>query len=190
MPQRYVHDSWPRINPQQYDGGFYRHSSLQKVCLQGQEAIDFTDNDIAILGNFPLSPHLTTLLVARNRVSSIQPTLSRSIPNLTNLSLSQNRVSNLVDIEPLAALRKLKHLSLLDNPITSKEVLSSSRRVRVMSWCHNGTNILDSTTATTSSGASLPYTALTSPEFANPSAIEPKSYSAHLSNPPNWPFKS
>jgi Leucine-rich repeat (LRR) protein len=113
--------------------GFYKHSGLQKVYLQGQEAIDLTDNDIAILGNFPLSPHLTTLLLARNRISNIQPTLSRSIPNLTNLSLSQNRISNLVDLEPLVALKKLKHLSLLDNPITSKEVLPSSRCVRVKS---------------------------------------------------------
>ena len=143
-----------------------------------------TDNDIATLGNFPLSPHLTTLLLARNRISNIQPTLSRSIPNLANLSLTQNRISNLADLEPLVALKKLKHLSLLDNPITSKEVIPSFRFV------HNRSNILARTTATTSSGASLPSIALTSPECANPSGIEPKSYSAHLSNLPNWPFKS
>jgi len=101
------------------------------VHLQGQEAIDFTDNDITILGNFPLSPHLITLLLARNRISSIQPTLSRSIPNLNNLSLTQNRISNLADLEPLAALKKLKHLSLLDNPITSREVIPSFHFVHI-----------------------------------------------------------
>ena len=113
--------------------GFHKQPRLQKVYLQGQEAIDLTDNDIATLGNFPLSSHLTTLLLARNRISNIQPTLSRSIPNLTNLSLTQNRISNLADLEPLVALKKLTHLSLLDNPITSKEVIPPSRCVHVES---------------------------------------------------------
>jgi len=113
--------------------GFHKQSGLQKVYLQGQEAIDLTDNDIATLGNFPLSSHLTTLLLARNRISNIQPTLSRSIPNLTILSLTQNRISNLADLEPLVALKKLTHLSLLDNPITSKEVIPPSRCVHVKS---------------------------------------------------------
>ena len=170
--------------------GSIRSHAHRKTHLQGQEAIDLTDNDIAILGNFPLSPRLTTLLLARNRISNIQPALSRSIPNLTNLSLTQNRISNLADLEPLVALKKLKHLSLVDNPVTSKEVFSSSHCVHVNSRSHSLPNIADRTIATTSSGASPPSTASTSPECANPSATEPKSCSAATINPPNWPWQS
>ncbi|KAK8207997.1 U2 snRNP complex subunit [Zalaria obscura] len=87
----------------------------------GQDAIDFTDNDIAQLANFPLSPRLQSLYVARNRVSQIQPTLARSIPNLHTLVLTQNQIAELADLDPLGSFAKLTHLTLLDNPVTSKE---------------------------------------------------------------------
>ncbi|KAK4899936.1 U2 snRNP complex subunit [Elasticomyces elasticus] len=85
------------------------------------ESIDFTDNDITILTNFPLSPRLQTLLCARNRISSIQPSLSKSLPNLNTLVLAQNNLSELADLDPLQGFAKLTHVSLLDNPVTSKE---------------------------------------------------------------------
>jgi Leucine-rich repeat (LRR) protein len=89
---------------------------------QPQDAIDFTDNDIQQLGNFPLSERLKTLLLARNRVSTIQPTLANSIPNLQVLALASNNLSELSDLDPLAKFQRLTHLSLLDNPVTRKEV--------------------------------------------------------------------
>lgn len=89
---------------------------------QDQDAIDFTDNDIATLSNFPLSPRLHTLLLARNRVNSIQPTLANSIPNLTALILTQNNFAELADLDVLSKFPKLTHLSLLENPVTRKEV--------------------------------------------------------------------
>ena len=91
-------------------------------CLQPQDAIDFVDNDIQVLGNFPLSPRIQTLLLARNRVSSIQPTLSHSIPNLTNLQLDSNNLRELADLDPLGPFPRLTHLVLRDNPVTKKEV--------------------------------------------------------------------
>ncbi|KAL9588056.1 MAG: hypothetical protein Q9203_003133 [Teloschistes exilis] len=86
-----------------------------------QDAIDFTDNDINAVSNFPLSPRLHTLLLARNRVNSIQPTLANSIPNLTTLVLTSNNVAELADLDPLRNLPRLTHLSLLENPVTRKE---------------------------------------------------------------------
>lgn len=90
--------------------------------LQDQDAIDFTDNDITILSNFPLSPRLRTLLLARNRVNSIQPTLATSIPNLTTLVLTSNNFAELADLDALRHFSKLTHLSLLENPVTRREV--------------------------------------------------------------------
>jgi Leucine-rich repeat (LRR) protein len=89
---------------------------------QPHDSIDFTDNDIAVLGNFPLSPRITTLLLARNRVSSIQPTLSNSIPHLRNLVLASNLLAELADLDVLGTFTQLTHLVLADNPVTKKEV--------------------------------------------------------------------
>jgi len=86
-----------------------------------QDAIDFTDNDIQQLGNFPLSERLRTLLLARNRITAIQPTLPTSVPNLTVLVLTANNLSELVDLDPLGGFKQLVHLSVLDNPVTRKE---------------------------------------------------------------------
>lgn len=75
-----------------------------------------------MLGNFPLSPRITTLLLARNRVSSIQPALAKSIPNLTNLVLAANNLTELADLDVLGSFPRLTHLVLADNPVTKKEV--------------------------------------------------------------------
>lgn len=98
-------------------------SMLRTDCVvQPQDAIDFTDNDIQVLGNLPLSPRLKTLLLARNRVSSIQPSVVNSIPNLTNLVLSSNNFTELADLDPLSKFLRLTHLTLMENPVTNKEV--------------------------------------------------------------------
>lgn len=89
---------------------------------QDQDAIDFTDNSIASLGNFPFFPRLQTLLLARNRIKQIQPTLASSVPSLTTLVLTSNNLTELADLDPLRNLSRLTHLVLLDNPVTRKEV--------------------------------------------------------------------
>jgi len=86
-----------------------------------QDAIDFTDNDITALSNFPLSPRIRTLLLARNRVNSIAPNIANSIPHLTTLILTSNNFAELADLDPLRSLTKLTHLSLLENPVTRRE---------------------------------------------------------------------
>lgn len=92
------------------------------TLLQPQDAIDLVDNDIQVLGNFPLSPRIRTLLLARNRIASIQPTLANSIPNLTTLQLESNNLNELADLDPLGTFGNLTHLVLRDNPVTKKEV--------------------------------------------------------------------
>ncbi|KDN69656.1 putative U2 small nuclear ribonucleoprotein A [Colletotrichum sublineola] len=88
---------------------------------QPHDSIDFTDNDIQVLGNFPLSPRVQTLLLAHNRVSSIQPALPSAIPNLTQLVLASNQLAELADLDVLAGFKRLTHLVLVDNPVTKKE---------------------------------------------------------------------
>lgn len=86
------------------------------------DAFDFTDNDIAVLGNFPLSPRVRTLLLARNRIAAIQTGLPASIPNLKNLVLASNNLTELADLDMLGKFGRLTHLVLADNPVTKKEV--------------------------------------------------------------------
>ncbi|PLB42180.1 U2 snRNP complex subunit LEA1 [Aspergillus candidus] len=86
-----------------------------------QDAIDFTDNDLSSLGNFPFFPRLHTLLLARNRIKHIQSSLPASLPHLTTLVLTANNLTELADLDPLSGLPKLTHLVLLENPITKKE---------------------------------------------------------------------
>ena len=95
------------------------------VSQQDQDAIDFTDNSITSLGNFPFFPRLQTLLLARNRIKQIQPTLASSVPHLTNLVLTSNNLTELADLDNLRGLSRLTHLVLLDNPVARKEVCFS-----------------------------------------------------------------
>lgn len=67
-------------------------------------------------------PRLQALYLGRNRISTIATGLGKSIGNLHTLALSQNQISELADLEPLSELKKLTHLALLENPVTSKEV--------------------------------------------------------------------
>jgi Leucine-rich repeat (LRR) protein len=62
------------------------------------------------------------LFLAQNRISNIQPNISTSIPNLATLVLTKNRLTELADLDPLAGFKKLVSLTLIGNPVTSKEV--------------------------------------------------------------------
>jgi U2 small nuclear ribonucleoprotein A' len=79
-------------------------------AARDQECIDFTDNDISVLTNFPQSPRLQTLLCARNRIQRIEK------------NVTKNSVSELADLEVLRGFEKLTFLSLVDNPVANKEV--------------------------------------------------------------------
>jgi U2 small nuclear ribonucleoprotein A' len=55
-------------------------------------------------------------------VRQIQGNLAESLPNLQTLVLTSNNIAELADLDPLRRLGKLVHLSLLENPVTRKEV--------------------------------------------------------------------
>ncbi|KAI7353423.1 U2-associated snRNP A [Hortaea werneckii] len=129
------------LNERELDLRGHKIPSIENlgVAAKDHESIDFTDNDISVLANFPLSPRLQTLLCARNRIASIQPSLSKSLPSLNTLVLTQNNLSELADLDPLQGFMKLTHVSLLDNPVTSKEhyryyVLWRNPRIRFLDF--------------------------------------------------------
>ncbi|TQV96201.1 hypothetical protein V2A60_003360 [Cordyceps javanica] len=120
-----IRDSLSYLNPlkeRELDLRGHRIPAIENLGAAGpHDSIDFTDNDIQVLGNFPLSPRITTLLLARNRVASIQPTIATSIPNLKNLVLASNNVAELADLDILGKMTRLTHLVLVDNPVTKRE---------------------------------------------------------------------
>ncbi|KAF2121117.1 U2 small nuclear ribonucleoprotein A [Lophiotrema nucula] len=100
----------------------HKISAIENMgAARDNDAIDFTDNDIAQLGNFPLYPRLRTLFLAQNRITNIQANLSSTIPNLTTLVLTKNRLVELADLDPLKGFKKLVYLTLVGNPVSSKE---------------------------------------------------------------------
>ncbi|KAG6366315.1 hypothetical protein INS49_000492 [Diaporthe citri] len=110
------------LNERELDLRGHRIPTIENLGVAGpQDAIDFTDNDIQILGNFPLSPRIQTLLLARNRISTIQPNLPNAIPNLKNLVLASNQMVELSDLDVLGKFARLTQLVLADNPVTKKE---------------------------------------------------------------------
>lgn len=46
----------------------------------------------------------------------------KSVPALNTLVLTQNNVAELADLEVLRGFKKLTFVSLVDNPVTNKEV--------------------------------------------------------------------
>lgn len=87
------------------------------------DTIDLTDNEIKRLENFPKLQRLSTLLVSNNYVSRMDAEFfnGKQLPALDTLILTNNRFLDLSDLEPLKEFAgTLRHLSLLDNPVTKK----------------------------------------------------------------------
>ena len=84
------------------------------------EIIDFSDNDIKILENFPKMLRLTTLLLTSNSISRISSNsvLASNLPNLKALILTNNKISSFSEIYNIANFKKLEVLSLLDNTVS------------------------------------------------------------------------
>ncbi|KAL4872543.1 hypothetical protein BDV12DRAFT_210492 [Aspergillus spectabilis] len=120
-----IQNSLSYINPlkdRELDLRGHKIPAIENLGIaKDQDAIDFTDNDISSLGNFPFFPRLRTLLLARNRIRQIQSNVASSIPGLTTLVLTANNIAELADLDPLRSLTKLTHLVLLENPVTRKE---------------------------------------------------------------------
>ncbi|OAA56634.1 Leucine-rich repeat protein [Niveomyces insectorum RCEF 264] len=120
-----IHGSLSYLNPlkeRELDLRGHRITAIENLGVAGpHDAVDLTDNDIQLLGNFPLTPRLRTLLLARNRIAAIQPGLADALPNLTSLALAANQLAELADLDPLARFSRLTHLVLVDNPVTKQD---------------------------------------------------------------------
>lgn len=81
------------------------------------DTIDFTDNDIRRLDGFPRLMRLKTLLLSNNRISKIAEDLDTNVPNLQHIALSNNEITQLGDLNPLAKLKSLTSISLIQNPV-------------------------------------------------------------------------
>eukprot|EP00043_Microstomoeca_roanoka_P001372 m.32315 g.32315 ORF g.32315 m.32315 type:complete len:247 (-) comp10778_c0_seq1:165-905(-) len=91
------------------------------ATLDQFDTIDLSDNDIRALDGFPLLKRLNTLILNNNRILHVAPKLSESLPNLEAVVLTNNNLSELADLEPLLACKKINHLTLLRNPVTVKD---------------------------------------------------------------------
>ena len=86
------------------------------------DAIDFTDNLITDMTNFPKLTRLNTVGLAGNLVESVNgKNLKRNVPNLKHLDLSGNRIGGLHVIGEIGdGCEGLETLSLVGNPVTSE----------------------------------------------------------------------
>ena len=87
-------------------------------CLRDQfDSVDLSDNEIKRLGNFAPSPRLKMLILHNNRVTGVDAGLGAALPNLASLLLTRNRVSSLEELKALAECGELTEVSLVDNPV-------------------------------------------------------------------------
>jgi U2 small nuclear ribonucleoprotein A' len=121
-----IQNSMQYINPvkdRELDLRGYRIPEVENLGATGDQfdTIDFSDNAVRKLDGFPYLKRLKCLLFNNNRIVRIGEHLEEYIPNLESLVLTGNHLEELGDIEPLNTLEKLTCLSLLHNPITSKQ---------------------------------------------------------------------
>lgn len=92
------------------------------VTRDAFDAIDFTDNRLLRLENFPRLMRLSNLICSGNLIEGIDSNnMKKNIPNITSLMLSYNRIQSLHEVANLGkACAKLDFLSLVGNPVTSK----------------------------------------------------------------------
>lgn len=88
------------------------------ATLDQFDTIDFTNNEIRVMGGFPKLVRLKTVFLSNNRLNRIDFRLNETVENIEELQLSNNMVAELGDLKPLAQLPKLARLSLVGNPVS------------------------------------------------------------------------
>jgi len=81
------------------------------------QVIDFSDNEILKIDNFPMMLKLEGLLFADNRICRVARGLGKYLPKLESLVLTNNKFSKLNDLRPLSEF-PLTFLCLLGNPVS------------------------------------------------------------------------
>ncbi|CAJ1963021.1 unnamed protein product [Cylindrotheca closterium] len=93
------------------------------VTRDAFDAMDFTDNRLTHLDNFPKLERLACLLLSGNVIESLDPAnMSKNVPNIQSIDLSNNRISSLYQVGALGkACPKLQFLSLNGNSVTRRQ---------------------------------------------------------------------
>lgn len=135
---QYIH---PATKDRELDLRGYKIPLIENLgaTLDHFDSIDFSDNEIRKLENFPLLKRVKKLLFSNNRISKMQDNLVDSLPNLEWLILTNNNIQEPGDIDCLSCLPDLQYLSLLDNPVTTKKhyrlyVIHRLPQVRVLDF--------------------------------------------------------
>ena len=74
-----------------------------------------TENDIAKLDELPQLARLETLLLANNKIASVEPNFGEVCSKLDSVILTNNRLSSFEDVDNLASCKSLTRLSLIGN---------------------------------------------------------------------------
>lgn len=82
--------------------------------------IDFSDNEIKRLDNFPKMVRLASIIANNNYIARIGK-VGENAPNIKCLVLTNNRILSLGDVDNIALFKKLEHLSLLENPVNIRQ---------------------------------------------------------------------
>ena len=103
------------------------------VTRDAFDTIDFTDNRITRVENFPRLKRLSTLLLGGNAVAGVDArNMAANVPNLTTLVLTDNQIAALYEVARIAdGCPKLEFLSLRGNPVVRKSMHMS---VSVPAW--------------------------------------------------------
>lgn len=84
------------------------------------DTIDLSENDLKKLENFPQMHRLKNLILCNNRICYVDAKLGDTIPNINTVVLTNNNLQELGDLDGLASLKRIEHLSLMGNPVTHK----------------------------------------------------------------------
>ena len=98
----------------------FTYSHFPHITQDQFDVIDFSDNDIKKLDNFPVMNRLNALIVHNNSVTRLSATLGEHLPKLTTIILNNNKISNLSEIDHLASVKRLENLSLLENAVAHR----------------------------------------------------------------------
>ena len=86
------------------------------------DSIDLSKNEIIKLEGFPKLKRLHTINVNENKIEKINGTnLSENVPKLEWLMLQNNKIRNLVDIDEIGKMKRLRCVILKGNPVCALE---------------------------------------------------------------------
>ena len=89
-----------------------------------------SDNEVKKLDNFPVMKRLNTLILNNNNISKLASNLGDNLKGITTLILTNNKITQVSEIDYLSTLKKLEHLSLMENPVIQS--LGSTYRLYVI----------------------------------------------------------